>query len=61
MGGNVSAEELQEKYDAVVLCCGAKQARDISVPGRDAKGIYFAVDYLTSVTKQSAGFQLCRR
>ena len=34
----------------MVLCCGAKQARDINVPGRDAQGIYFAVDYLTSVT-----------
>ena len=51
MGGNVSAEELQDKYDAVVLCCGAKQARDITAPGRDAQGIYFAVDYLTSVTR----------
>ena len=51
VGGNVSAEELQDKYDAVVLCCGAKQARDITAPGRDAQGIYFAVDYLTSVTR----------
>ena len=59
VGGNVSAEELQDKYDAVVLCCGAKQARDITAPGRDAQGIYFAVDYLTSVTQQFAGFQLC--
>ena len=38
-------------YDAVVLCCGAKQARDIQAPGRDAQGIFFAVDYLTSVTR----------
>ena len=47
----ISAEELKENYDAVVLCCGAKKPRDIGVPGRDAEGIYFAVDYLTSVTK----------
>ena len=51
VGGNVSAEELKSQYDAVVLCCGAKQPRDISAPGRDANGIYFAVDYLTSVTR----------
>ena len=51
VGGNVSAEELQDKYDAVVLCCGAKQARDLNVPGRDANGVHFAVDYLTSVTR----------
>jgi len=35
----------------VVLCCGAKKARDLNVPGRDANGVHFAVDYLTSVTK----------
>ena len=34
-----------------MLCCGAKQARDITGPGRDAQGIFFAVDYLTSVTR----------
>ena len=51
VGNNISAEELKSQYDAVVLCCGAKQPRDISAPGRDAGGIYFAVDYLTSVTR----------
>lgn len=51
VGGSVSADELKENYDAVVLCCGAKQPRDLDAPGRDAAGIYFAVDYLTSVTK----------
>ena len=51
VGRDVSAEELKENYDAVVLCCGAKKPRDIGVPGRDAEGIYFAVDYLTSVTR----------
>ena len=51
VGRDVSAQELTERYDAVVLCCGAKEPRDISVPGREAEGIYFAVDYLSSVTK----------
>ena len=51
VGRDISAEELKAQYDAVVLCCGAKQPRDIGVPGRDAEGIYFAVDYLSSVTK----------
>ena len=51
VGNMVSAEELKARYDAVVLCCGAKQARDIQAPGRDAQGIFFAVDYLTSVTR----------
>ena len=51
VGGEVSAEEILAQYDAVVLCCGAKQARDLAVPGREAGGIHLAVDYLTSVTK----------
>ena len=51
VGRDITAQELTDAYDAVVLCCGAKQPRDIGVPGRDAQGIYFAVDYLTSVTK----------
>ncbi len=51
VGENVSARELMENYDAVVLACGASNPRDISVPGRDAKGIYFAVDFLKATTK----------
>ncbi|MCD7808191.1 MAG: glutamate synthase subunit beta [Erysipelotrichaceae bacterium] len=45
------ANKLLKDYDAIVLACGAKQARDIKVPGREASNIYFAVDYLTQVTK----------
>ena len=35
----------------MILACGASNPRDISVPGRDAGNIFFAVDYLKSVTK----------
>ena len=51
VGVDITAEELAARYDAVVLCCGAKQARDLTVPGREADGVHFAVDYLTSVTR----------
>ena len=51
IGGAVAAEDILNRYDAVVLCCGAKKARDLNVHGRDANGVHFAVDYLTSVTK----------
>ena len=51
VGRDVSAQELLEQYDAVILCCGAKKARDLSVVGRDVNGIHFAVDYLASTTK----------
>lgn len=51
VGVDITAEELLKKYDRVILCCGASNPRDIKVPGRDAKGIYFAVDFLKKVTK----------
>ena len=47
----VSADEIRKEYDAVVLCCGASNPRDIKAPGRDTEGIYFAVDFLGQVTK----------
>ena len=51
VGHTVDAVEVAAHYDAVVLCCGAKRPRDLNVPGRDAQGVCFAVDYLTSVTR----------
>lgn len=51
IGVDLTKEELLLKYDAIVLCCGAKQARDLKVPGRNSKGIYLAVDFLASTTK----------
>ena len=51
VGVDVSASQLLEDYDAVILACGAKKARDLSVTGRDIKGIHFAVDFLTSTTR----------
>ena len=51
VGKDITAEELLKKYDRVILACGASNPRDIKVPGREAKGIYFAVDFLGKVTK----------
>lgn len=51
VGKDVKAADLLKEFDRVVLCCGASNPRDINVPGRDAKNIYFAVDFLKSVTK----------
>ncbi len=47
----MKAAKLLKEYDRIILACGAKNPRDIGAPGRDAKGIYFAVDYLSGVTK----------
>lgn len=51
VGKDVKAPELLKAYDAVVLACGAANPRDIKAPGRDANGIYFAVDFLKATTK----------
>ncbi len=51
VGKDIKAEKLLHEFDRVVLACGASNPRDINAPGRDAKGIYFAVDFLKANTK----------
>lgn len=51
IGKDMKAAKLLHEFDRVVLACGASNPRDIKVPGRDAKGIYFAVDFLKANTK----------
>ena len=51
VGKDVKAAEILKEYDRVILACGASTPRDIKAPGRDAEGIYFAVDFLKSTTK----------
>ena len=51
VGKDIKPKELLAEYDAEILACGASNPRDIQAPGREAKGIYFAVDFLTSTTK----------
>ncbi|MCM1087259.1 MAG: glutamate synthase subunit beta [Muribaculaceae bacterium] len=59
VGKGMKAEKLLKEFDRVVLACGASNPRDITAPGRDAKGIYFAVDFLGRNTKSllDSGFQ----
>lgn len=51
IGRDVKSRKLVEGFDRIVFACGASNPRDINVPGRDTKGIYFAVDFLKGVTK----------
>lgn len=51
IGRNYKVGKLKREFDRIVLACGASNPRDIEVPGRDAEGIYFAVDFLKSTTK----------
>jgi glutamate synthase (NADPH/NADH) small chain len=55
IGGEVPAASLRREFDAVVLCCGAEQPRDLQVPGRELAGIHFAVDYLTQQNRRCEG------
>jgi glutamate synthase (NADPH/NADH) small chain len=58
VGEDVNAQDLINEYDAVILACGASNPRDINATGRDANGIYFAVDFLRSTTKSLLDFNL---
>jgi glutamate synthase (NADPH) small chain len=52
IGVNRPVEDLQKDFDAIVLCCGSTKPRDLNVPGREGKGVVFAVDYLMLATKK---------
>lgn len=58
IGVDVTADELKEQFDAVILCTGAQKQRDLLIEGREAKGIHLAMDYLTLATKKHAGFRI---
>lgn len=51
VGVDITAKELEEQYNAIILACGSSNPRDLDVPGRNSKGIHFAVDFLKSTTK----------
>ena len=51
IGKDISAAQIEQDFDAVVLCVGATVARDLQAPGRELNGIHFAMDFLQSNTK----------
>ncbi len=51
VGQDLSAHYLLNKFDAVVIASGTPMARDLPIPGRELKGIHFALEYLTQQTK----------
>src|SRR4051812_38733076 len=55
IGVDLPADRLLAEFDAVCLCGGATQARDLPIPGRDLDGIHFAMDYLPLQNKRVAG------
>ncbi|HEV2323986.1 MAG TPA: glutamate synthase subunit beta [Terracidiphilus sp.] len=55
VGVNVSVDELRETYDAILLCGGAEQPRDLKIPGRELKGIHFAMEFLPQQNHRNEG------
>ncbi len=55
VGKDITGAQLRSKYDAVVIAVGATNWRDINVPGRDAIGVYQAMEYLPWGNKQALG------
>jgi glutamate synthase (NADPH) small chain len=55
VGVNVSATQLQGEFDAVLMCGGATASRDLPIPGRELKGVHFAMDFLPQQNKRVAG------
>jgi len=52
VGEDITYRYLTKRFDAICLACGARQPRDISIPGRELEGIFFAMDYLTQQNKR---------
>ena len=55
IGVTVPVAELRREFDALVLACGAGQPRDLPVPGRELRGIHFAMEYLTLQNRRCEG------
>ena len=61
VGGNVSASEVLDQFDALVLCGGSTVPRDLKIPGRALKGVHFAMDFLEQNNKRVAGDQITKK
>lgn len=55
VGVDHSVDKLMDEFDAVLLAGGSRVPRDLGIEGRDAKGIYFAMEYLTQSNRRAAG------
>lgn len=55
VGVTLPAEELCHEFDAVLLAGGAQQPRNLDVPGRELRGVHFAMDFLSQQNKRCAG------
>ncbi len=54
-GEDIKVSELKKNYNAILLTCGSRDSRDLTIKGRNFEGIYFATDYLTQSNNRVAG------
>src|SRR5258708_33827992 len=55
VGIDIHADEMRSQYDAIVLTMGATKPRDLPIPGRDLKGVHFAMEFLPQQNRRGAG------
>ena len=55
VGVDITLANLEKKYDAIALAGGSEKPRDLPIPGRESKGIHFAMEFLTQQNKSNAG------
>ena len=55
VGSDLQAAEIRDEYDAVILATGAQAHRALDIPGGDAEGVHFAMDYLVQQNRRVAG------
>ncbi len=55
VGRHLTVHELRRDFDAILLSGGAEQPRDLNIPGRELKGIHFAVEFLSQQNRRCAG------
>src|SRR5271163_1200076 len=55
VGNKIPVEELRREFEAIVLAGGAEHPRDLTIPGRELKGIHFAMEFLPQQNKRCAG------
>ena len=55
VGADITATELLSEFDALLLCGGAEHPRDLPVPGRELRGVHYAMEFLTQQNRRLAG------
>jgi glutamate synthase (NADPH) small chain len=60
VGGNVPVEDLRREFHAILIAIGAEAPRDLPVPGRELKGIHYAMEFLPQQNRRCAGDHLPR-